>query len=355
MRGARHGRGVWSLLGQYLRGPSFETRASALLRMRSSQAASCQTLMVRRRIAPSHTMRPILHAAKTILLALLICLAFTAWADVAIPPLTGRVVDQTGTLSDGDKAALTQKLKDLETRKGSQIAVLIVPTTQPETIEQFSIRVADAWKIGRKKIDDGALMVVAKNDHHLRIEVGYGLEGSLTDVTTHRIIDEDITPKFKAGDFAGGIDAGIDKMIKVIDGEPLPAPEPPHWQDSGATDVSDLFNPAVLIGLFVVGAFLRTLLGRLVGAVATGGVAAAAAWFIAGSLGAALLLGIIAFVFTMIAGSFVQAGPPGRYGGGWPGGGYSGGGWSGGGGSGSGGGFSGGGGGFGGGGASGSW
>jgi uncharacterized protein len=300
---------------------------------------------------------PALKAAKAALLALLLCFAFTAWADVAIPPLTGRVVDQTGTLSDGDKAALTQKLKDLETRKGSQIAVLIVPTTQPETIEQYAIRVADAWKIGRKKIDDGALVVVAKNDRHMRIEVGYGLEGSLTDVTTHRIIDEDITPKFKAGDFAGGIDTGIDKMIKVIDGEPLPAPEPPHWRDSGAMDASDLLNPVVLFGLFIVGAFLRTLLGRLVGAVATGGVAAAAAWFIAGSLGAALLLGIIAFFFTMIAGSFVQAGPPGRYGGGgWPGGGYSGGGWGGGGGSrDSGGGFSGGGGGFGGGGASGSW
>ena len=105
-------------------------------------------------------------------------------ADVAVPPLTGRVVDQTGTLSSGDIAALTQTLKNLETRKGSQIAVLIVPTTEPETIEQYSIRVADAWKIGRKKIDDGALMVIAKNDRHLRIEVGYGLEGALTDVTT---------------------------------------------------------------------------------------------------------------------------------------------------------------------------
>ena len=231
-----------------------------------------------------------------------------------------------------------------------------MPTTEPETIEQFSIRVADAWKIGRKKIDDGALMVVAKNDHHLRVEVGYGLEGSLTDVTTHRIIDEDITPKFKAGDFAGGISTGIDKMIKVIDGEPLPAPEPPHWQDTGAMDASDLLNPVVLFGLFIVGAFLRTLLGRLVGAAATGGVAALAAWFIAGSVGAALLLGVVAFFVTMIAGSFMQAGPPGRYGGGWPGGGYSGGGWSGGGGSrDSDSGFSGGGGSFGGGGASGSW
>jgi len=297
-----------------------------------------------------------MNAVRAFVLALMMVWAWQAAADVAVPPLTGRVVDQTGTLTSGDIAALNQKLKDLETRKGSQVAVLIVPTTQPETIEQFSIRVADAWKIGRKKIDDGALMVVAKNDRHLRVEVGYGLEGSLTDVTTKRIIDEEITPRFRAGDFAGGISAGIERMIKVIDGEPLPAPQPPQWQDTGVLDESDLFNPVVLFGLFIVGAFLRTLLGRLVGAAATGGVAGLAAWLIAGSLGAALLLGGIAFVIAMFAGGFVPLGAPGRgrYGGGWPGGGYSGGGWGGGSG-GSGGGFGGGGGGFGGGGASGSW
>jgi uncharacterized protein len=299
-----------------------------------------------------------MNAVRAFVLALMMIWAWQAAADVAVPPLTGRVVDLTGTLTSGDIATLDQKLKDLETRKGSQVAVLIVPTTQPETIEQYAIRVADAWKVGRKKIDDGALVVVAKNDRHLRVEVGYGLEGSLTDVTTKRIIDEVITPRFKGGDFAGGISAGIDRMIKVIDGEPLPAPEPPHWQDTGALDASDLFNPVVLFGLFIVGAFLRTLLGRLVGAVATGGVAGLVAWLIAGSLGAALLLGGMAFVIAMFAGGFVPVGPAGRYGrygGGWPGGGYSGGGWGGGGSGGSGGGFSGSGGGFGGGGASGSW
>src|SRR6202043_2424749 len=129
-------------------------------------------------------------ALRASLLALLVCWAFAAFADVAVPPLSGRVVDQTGTLSSGDVALLTQTLKNLEARKGSQVAVLIVPTTAPETIEQYSIRVAEAWKIGRKKIDDGALLVIAKDDRHLRIEVGYGLEGSLTDVTTKRIIDE---------------------------------------------------------------------------------------------------------------------------------------------------------------------
>ena len=167
-----------------------------------------------------------MNAARASLVALLLCWAFAAWADVAVPPLTGRVVDQTGTLSSADIASLTQTLKDFEARKGSQIAVLIVPTTAPETIEQYSIRVAEAWKIGRKKIDDGALLLVAKDDHKLRIEVGYGLEGALTDVTARRIIDEIITPKFRTGDFAGGISAGVDRIIAVIDGEPLPAPEP---------------------------------------------------------------------------------------------------------------------------------
>ena len=177
-----------------------------------------------------------MNAARAILLALLMGWVFPALAAVAVPPLTGRVVDQTGTLSSGDIASLTQTLKEFESRKGSQIAVLIVPTTGEETIEQFSIRVAEAWKIGRKKIDDGALLVIARNDRHLRIEVGYGLEGALTDATTRRIIDEVITPKFKAGDFAGGVRAGIERMIGVIDGEKLPAPEPEHWQAPGSPE-----------------------------------------------------------------------------------------------------------------------
>jgi uncharacterized membrane protein YgcG len=150
-----------------------------------------------------------MNAARAGFLALLLCWAFAAHADVAVPPLSGRVVDQTGTLSSADVASLTQTLKNLEARKGSQVAVLIVPTTAPETIEQFSIRVAEAWKIGRKKIDDGALLVIAKNDRKLRIEVGYGLEGALNDVTAQRIIDEVITPRFRNGDFAGGISAGV--------------------------------------------------------------------------------------------------------------------------------------------------
>jgi len=291
-----------------------------------------------------------MKAARASLLALLLCWAFSAWADVAVPPLTGRVVDQTGTLSADDIATLTQTLRGLELRKGSQVAVLIVPTTEPETIEQYSIRVAEAWKIGRKKVDDGALLVVAKNDRKLRIEVGYGLEGALTDVTARRIIDEIITPKFKSGDFAGGISAGVDRIVGVVDGEPLPAPEP--QQSFGGSDRFDLmFNPLIIFGIFVGGAILRTVLGRLIGSVAAGGAVGVLAWFLIGSLVFSVISALVAFAFTMFAES--TASSNGRSGG-WSGGGSSWGGSSGGSSSDSGG-FSGGGGSFGGGGASGSW
>jgi uncharacterized protein len=291
-----------------------------------------------------------MNAAKASILALMLCWAFAALADVAVPPLTGRVVDQTGTLSSSDIASLDQTLRAFEARKGSQIAVLIVPTTQPETIEQFSIRVAEAWKIGRKKIDDGAILVVAKDDRKLRIEVGYGLEGALTDVTTKRIIDEVITPKFRSGDFAGGISDGADRIIHVADGELLPAPARPR-QDSGFLDHIDPFNPFLIVAMIVIGGIFRGLLGRLFGSIATGGLVAALFWFAAASLALSTISGIIAFLITMFSDAMTSSAGTGR-GGGWVGGGYAGGGYSGGS---SGGGFSGGGGNFGGGGASGSW
>ncbi len=290
-------------------------------------------------------------AARAAFLALLLCFSFAAAADVAVPPLSGRVVDQTGTLSGGDIASLTQTLRNFEARKGSQIAVLIVPTTDQESIEQFSIRVAEAWKIGRKKIDDGALLVVAKNDRHLRIEVGYGLEGALNDVTAKRIIDEDITPKFKSGDFAGGISAGVDRMIRLIDGEQLPAPVRSD-QQQGFGWLSDINPGFAVFAIFVVGAIMRAMLGRLIGAVATGGAVGLMAWLIAGSLAASIIAAIIVFIVALVVDLTSPQGRSGR--GSWSGGGGSGGSWSGGSSSDSGG-FSGGGGSFGGGGASGSW
>ncbi|MCK1547090.1 YgcG family protein [Bradyrhizobium sp. 147] len=286
--------------------------------------------------------------------ALLFAFALPAHADIAIPQLTGRVVDQTGTLSSAEIATLSQKLRDFENRKGSQLAVLIVPTTQPETIEQFSIRVAEAWKIGRKKVDDGAILIVAKNDRHLRIEVGYGLEGVLTDVTSRRIIDEVITPKFRTGNFSGGISDGVDRMMRVIDGEPLPSPS---RSVNFAHNLDDLV-PAFAVALFAsigIGGVFRAMLGRLLGSLVTGGIIAAVTWLILGSAALAAAVGVLGFIIGFIADLFSAATPgTGRSRGGSWSSGSSGGGWS----SGSSSSddsFSGGGGSFGGGGASGSW
>jgi uncharacterized protein len=273
-----------------------------------------------------------MNAARTILLALLLGWVFPALADVAVPPLVGLVVDQTGTLSTNDVSSLNQTIRAFEARKGSQIAVLIVPTTDGEAIEPFSLRVAEAWKIGRKKIDDGALLVIAKNDRHLRIEVGYGLEGALTDVTSKRIIDEDITPKFKAGDFTGGISAGVDRMIRIIDGEKLPAPEPPHWQPSTRSfDPGDLFNPFLLIPILLFGGAIRAVLGRLLGSGVAGGLVALIAWFFFGSVVAALLSGLVTSLLVMFSDAITApSGRGGRSGGssGWSGGGSSSSDWS---------------------------
>lgn len=275
----------------------------------------------------------------------MMCWAAVAAADVAVPQLTGRVVDLTATLGSSDIVALDQKLGDFEARKGSQVAVLIVPTTAPETIEQYSLRVVEQWKLGRRKVDDGALLIVAKDDRKLRIEVGYALEGALNDATSKRIIDEVITPKFRSGDFAGGVSDGVDRMLKVIDGEPLPAPQP----KSSAIGVDDLGQllPVVFIIAIVIGGILRAVLGPFLGALATGGGIGLVAWFIIGVLSLSVMAGVIAFIVTLIGGGL----------GGGRGGGYilpGGGGFSSGS-SGGGGGFSGGGGSFGGGGASGSW
>ncbi|WP_407187510.1 TPM domain-containing protein [Bradyrhizobium centrosematis] len=286
--------------------------------------------------------------------AIVLACVIPTHADVAVPQLTGRVVDQTGTLSSSDIASLSQRLRDFEARKGSQIAVLIVPTTQPETIEQFSLRVAEAWKIGRKKVDDGAILVVAKNDRHLRIEVGYGLEGALTDVTSRRIIDEDITPKFRSGDFAAGIGAGVDRMMRVIDGEPLPSPSRSVNFAHNLDDLAPVFAVALFASIGV-GGFFRAILGRLLGSLVTGGIIAAVTWFILGSAALAAAVGVLGFIIGFIADLFsaITPGTGRSRGGSWSSG-SSGGGWSSGSSSDSGG-FSGGGGSFGGGGASGSW
>ena len=281
-----------------------------------------------------------LALTRALLLMAVLLGAGPTWGETALPPLTGRVVDQTGTLDTGELQSLTQRLADFETRKESQVAVLIVATTAPESIEQFSIRVADQWKLGRKKIDDGAILVVAKDDRTLRIEVGYGLEGALTDAISNRIIDETIVPRFRRQDFAGGVDAGVTQMMAVIDGEPLPASSPPGWSKRDAQQLPS-FVPIVLGLAIVLAGVLPAIFGRLGGSMATGAVVGAVTWGLAGALSMAIVVGIGAMAFALMGGMGLL---------GALGGGYRGGrGWGGGGG---GGGFSGG---FGGGGASGRW
>jgi uncharacterized protein len=268
------------------------------------------------------------HVASGFLL--LLC-ALTAWAQVTVPELSRRITDLTATLDADQVAALESKLAAFEARQGSQIAVLIVPTTQPEDIAQFGIRVAEQWKIGRTKIDDGVILIVAKNDRTLRLEVGYGLEGAIPDAIAKRVIAETITPYFRAGDFYGGIDAGVHQLMRLIEGEQLPLPAASHNGGDG------LFV-MLIIGGIAAGWLLSLMMSRP----AAGGIAALGS----GVVGAMLLgltpvlLFIAVFVFAGVASGF-------RHGGGWSSGG--------GGGFGGGGSWGGGGGGFGGGGASGSW
>ncbi|MCA1979500.1 MAG: YgcG family protein, partial [Thiobacillus sp.] len=227
---------------------------------------------------------------------LALCAALV-WAQVAVPELTRRVTDLTGTLTAAQTDALEARLAQFEAQKGSQIAVLIVPTTAPEDIAQFGIRVADAWKIGRQKIDDGVILIVAKQDRALRIEVGYGLEGAIPDAVAKRVVAETIAPRFKAGDFYGGIDAGVTQLMKLIEGEALPPPT-----DSRAREPDEASFVLLVMGGIVAGALLSVFLGRP----AAAGVAAVGS----GALGALLiglsplLLLVALFVFAAVAGGF---------------------------------------------------
>jgi uncharacterized protein len=274
-------------------------------------------------------------------LALTLGFSGLASAQVAVPPLAGHVTDLTATLTPAQKESLEQTLAAFEARKGSQLAVLLLPTTAPEGIDQYALRVAEQWKIGRAKVDDGAILVVAKDDRTLRLEVGYGLEGALSDIVSKRIISDTIVPRFKQGDYYGGIDAGVAQIIRVVDGEALPAPASQRTQ--GPDDLRQMF-PFLLILVVVVGGVLRNLIGKLAGSVVTGALVGALAWLVMGTVLLALLAGLAAMVVTLLGGGAVLRGLGGI--GGSVGGGRGGFG---------GGGFRGGGGGFGGGGASGRW
>ncbi|MEN5427870.1 TPM domain-containing protein [Stenotrophomonas pennii] len=281
---------------------------------------------------------------------LLLCLplgSVQAQDLATIPKLDSPVVDTTGTLDAAQTRQLQQQAVDLQQRKGSQLQVLIVPTTQPEDIAQYTTRVFEQWQVGRKGVDDGVLLVVAKDDRRVRIEPGYGLEGAIPDAVANRVIQEYLVPSFRAGDYAGGITEATGVLVKLIDGEPLPAPVSAHRAPQGDGG-GDGWVVAVVIGFFV-GSILRAVLGRLPrpvrGLIAAGGAAVVAFLF------TSLLLasGIAGIVGLLMA---VTSGHPGRFAGG---GGWGGGSWGGGGGFGGGGGWGGGGGRSGGGGASGGW
>lgn len=276
-----------------------------------------------------------------------------------VPQLTARVIDQTGTLDDIQRQGLEEKLAAFEQKKGSQIVILMVGTTQPEDIASYANRVANTWKIGRKEVGDGILLIVAKDDRRVRIEVAKTLEGAVPDLAARQVIDDAITPRFRQGDFAGGLQAAADQLIARVSGEALP--EPPREERRESTGPGfDFFDLAIFLffAVPIAGAFLRGILGRKLGSLVTGGGVGALALLLTSSVVLAAVAGVVALLFAFLGSMpFGTGGGRGRsHGGpfigtgGWGGGG--GGGWGGGGG----GGFSSGGGGdFGGGGASGDW
>ncbi|MCB5186517.1 YgcG family protein [Methylobacillus caricis] len=272
---------------------------------------------------------------------MLLGLAFASLAqaadEVAIPDLQHRVTDLTNTLSPEQQSALESRLAQFEQEKGSQIVVLIVPTTQPEVIEQYSLRVAEAWKLGRGKVDDGVLVLVAKDDRKMRIEVGYGLEGAVPDVIAKRIVSDVMAPAFRQGDFYTGINNALDYLTRLISGEGLPAP--PKQGGQGTGGFGEML-PLLLFGGLILGGVLRAIFGNFLGGSINAGLVGVAVMALGGGMLFAIVLAVVAFFITLMGGLAIPGGGYGR--------GFGGG-------SGWGGGFSGGGGGFGGGGASGDW
>ena len=281
--------------------------------------------------------------------------AVAALAATPVPRLERRVTDLAGTLTAPQRDALEAKLADFEKRRGSQVAVLVVPTIGDETIEEFAGRVADSWALGRKGVDDGVLFAIAMKERRMRIHTGRGVQGSLTDALSKRIISDVVGPRFRNGDFAGGIDAGTDAIMKAVENEDLALPKEPAPR--GKVDSVSSFGDLAIFALFaipVVGMVLRSMFGRFFGATLTSGLTGIGAWLLLGSLAIGIVAAVAAFLFTLMSGSGVgRSVRRGGWGGYIPTGGWGGGSWGGGGGGG--GGFSGGGGGFDGGGASGSW
>ena len=281
-----------------------------------------------------------------------------AWAQGVqpVPALTAHVMDGTGTLTAAQKAALEAKLTAFEQSRGAQVVMLVVPTTQPEDIAAYAQRIGDSWKIGRNSIGDGLLLVVAKNDRTVRIETTKALEGAIPDLAASQIIETAITPRFRQGDFAGGLEAAADQIMARITGENLPAPQQGGNSRRNANGGFDWTTLAVFLFFAVPigGRILSGVLGRKLGSAATGGAVGVLAWLFTSSLVIGGIAAVVGMVFALISGlsslGGMGRGGPGGFGGGGFGGGGLGGGSRGGGGF-----SSGGGGNFGGGGASGNW
>lgn len=287
-----------------------------------------------------------IFARLLIALALLASTVFAAGAELtAIPLLTGHVVDRAGLLSASQAETLASRLRAFEQQHGSQLVVLIVPTVQPESIEQYSMRVFEAWKIGRKQTNDGILILVSVNDRKLRIDTGYGLEGAIPDAIAKRIVADTMAPRFRAGEPYAGLFAGVEQIIKLVEGEQLPPPV----RKSAVQNWQGQFEELLVLGIVaatIVGGVLNLVLGRFFGSLATAGIVAGIAWLMTASMLVMIAAAVLVFMFVL-----VTAGRGGSALGGWGGGSsWGGGGWGSGGGS-----WGGGGGSAGGGGASGGW
>ena len=247
---------------------------------------------------------PVLRALIAILLIAFSALAAHAQQLVPVPPLTARVVDTSGTLDEAQKATLEAKLAALEQDKGAQVVVLVVPTTAPEDIAAFANRVGNTWKIGRKDVGDGLILLVAVQDRRVRIEVAKTLEGAVPDIAASHIINEAITPHFRNGDYAGGLNAGVDRIGALVRGEALPPATQPQGR-SGQGDLGlGLFELAILpfVAMPMINAFARGIFGRKLGALATGAGVGGLAFVVTASLALAVIAGVIALVFALFSG-----------------------------------------------------
>jgi len=279
-----------------------------------------------------------LVAAAAVLAALVFAPAL-AQDVVPVPVLTGRVIDQTSTLTAAQADALSAKLAGIETKYGAQIVILIVATARPEDIASFAQRVASSWKLGRKEVGDGLLLTVAKNDRDVNIQVAATLQGAIPDVIAGRIIREQISPAFKAGDFAGGLNAAVDRLGALVAGEKLPAPStqatPQRPRGRLGFDWQDIAI-FLFVGVPILGRILSSVMGRKLGALGTGAAVGAIGWFLTASLLVAAGAGVVALFLVGVMGSgssrrggfagpVIWGGGGGGFGGGFGGGGGSGG------------------------------